>query len=341
MFSFEKGKAIAKIIGGIYDGQILHIDTEEPKKEKPKQKPKGKTVRGGAAPKPKSKPKPEPKSKGKYIECNECDDICCDDCNSEDCEYEACCKKCCLFTEEGSDIEENSDIEEDDYEELDEVVEEDRVTEMELPDEGVLQQIPDIEGRQVCYVAGPSGSGKSTYAAQYIAMYKKLFPENEIIVFSRKPSDPVLDKLKPSRFIIDESIVTNPIDITQDLDGPCLVLFDDVDTVQSDKIRKAVSKLKNDILEIGRSYEVYILVTSHLINGNDRKDSRTIFNELHTFTFFPKAGNRYAIDYALKNYFGLDKKTICKLMDLPSRWVSISRSFPQYALYENQKNRKK
>lgn len=243
-----------------------------------------------------------------------CNQECCDDCNSE-CEDEACCDNCKLFESE----EESEEI-----------------TEMDLPggDKGYVQQIPNLDTREVVYIAGPSGSGKSTYASKYIAVYKKLYPENPIIIFSRKNSDEVLDKLKPQRFMIDESLVANPIDITQDIDGPCIVLFDDVDTIQNDKIKKAVSKLKNDILEIGRSFEVYVVITSHLINGNDRKDCRTIFNELHTFTFFPKSGNRYAINYALKNYFGLDKKMIDKLMKLPSRWITISRNCPMYALHE-------
>lgn len=298
MFSFSKGKPIAKIEGGKYNKQILHISEAIPDDDSPKKKSK----------------------KSCKEECEI--EICCDDCNSE-CEDDPCCDECCLYEEEQSEEEQSQEEEEEEV-----------VTQMEIPDKGVINQIPDIEGRQVLYIAGPSGSGKSTYAAKYLSYYKKLFPENEIIVFSRKPSDPVIDKLKPSRFIIDESILSNPIDITNDLDGPCCVLFDDVDTIQNPKVKKAISKLKNDILEIGRSYEVYIVVTSHLINSNDRGDSRTIFNELHTFTFFPKAGNRYAIDYALKNYFGLDKKTIDTVTKLPSRWVTISKSYPQYILYE-------
>ena len=63
--------------------------------------------------------------------------------------------------------------------------------------DGKIEPIPDIEKRQCSFIAGPSGSGKSTMAANYLEKYKKIFPDNKIIIFSRKDSDPVLDKIKP------------------------------------------------------------------------------------------------------------------------------------------------
>jgi hypothetical protein len=277
MFSFTQGRPIAKIVGGEYNDELIHIKTESEEKE------------------------------------HNC--YCCGKC-SKKCFKKPCCKKCCLANDSCSSEEE-----------------EDLGTEFEI-DDGKLEPVPNIDTREIFYVAGPSGSGKSTLISKYAENYKKLFPDKDIIIFSRKPTDPVLDRLRPSRFIIDETIVTNPIDITKDLTGGALVVFDDCNTFQDKKIKDAVSKLMNDILEIGRSYNVYCAISSHLINPNERKDARTIMNESHSITIFPKSGNQYAMNYALKNYCGFDKKAIAKILKVPSRWVTIHKSYPQIILHE-------
>ena len=242
----------------------------------------------------------------------------CHNCNSKKCIKRPCCDYCPYL--------ENSEDSSTESEEI--------MNEIDVSD-GRIVPIPDIDTRQVVYIAGPSGSGKSTYAALYLENYKKLFPDNDIIIFSRKQRDPVLDKLRPSRFIIDETIVTNPIDIIHDLKKGACVLFDDTNTFQDDKIKKAVSKLMNDILEVGRSLNIYCVVTSHLINPNEKKDARTIWNEAHTITLFPSSGNRHAMTYALKNYCGFDKKDIDQILNVPSRWVTIGKQFPLYVMHEH------
>jgi hypothetical protein len=193
---------------------------------------------------------------------------------------------------------------------------------------GKFEQLPNIDTREVSYIAGPSGSGKSTYASNYIEKFKKIFPEGNVYVFSRLNSDPALDSLGVIRIMLDESIYQDPIDIQTEIPDYSLVLFDDTDTIQDKKIAQAVSKLKNDILETGRHKNIYTLVTSHLVNGNDRKDTRTIMNEMHTLTVFPKSGAAHAIDYALKNYFGLPKNVIKDVLGSDSRWVTLFKNYP-------------
>jgi hypothetical protein len=199
--------------------------------------------------------------------------------------------------------------------------------------DGTLSQVPNVNTREIIYVAGPSGSGKSSYVSSYVKNYKKVFPGNEVYIFSRKDSDPVFDTLGINRIIIDQSLVEEPIE-TKDLENS-LVIFDDIDTVQDDKVKKAIYKLKDDILEIGRSMHIYCAVTSHLVNGNDRKTTRTILNELSTFTFFPKSGSLYQIKYCLKQYFGMNTKQIEMITRIPSRWITISKTYPQYIMHEH------
>jgi len=206
--------------------------------------------------------------------------------------------------------------------------------EIRLPKGFKFEPIPDIH-RCVLYVAGPSGSGKSTYARNFSKNFKKIFPKSNIIVFSRLDSDEAIDKLNPIRIKIDEQIINDPIDIFKELQDNDLVIFDDCDTIQDNKLRMAVSKIQNDILETGRHKNIYIIVTSHLINGNDRKNSRTILNECSSITFFLRSGSTYQIKYLLKNYIGLSNKEIQKILDSPSRWITLGKTYPQYVMSEN------
>lgn len=195
-----------------------------------------------------------------------------------------------------------------------------------------LVPYPDPHHRQVIYVAGASGSGKSTYAAQYIYNYLDIFPNNKVYVFSRLELDDNLDSMGCIAIPINQEL--SKIDIINDISN-ALCLFDDIDTIPDKKIKDLVYKIQNDILETGRHKNIYIVVTSHLINGNDKKNCRTILNESTCITFFPKGGNSYSIKYLLKNYLGFGKKQIDALLQIPSRWITIYKNYPQCVFEES------
>jgi hypothetical protein len=248
--------------------------------------------------------------------------LCCDDC-TEKCERrrKKCCggcqrsrSKCCGGGPK--------------YDEEDEIGQQIHLR------QGKLIPLPNYETR-IPFIAGPSGSGKSTYASLLAENYLRINPGNDFYLFSRKDTDPVLDKLNPIRIKLDESLIEDPIDMTTELTGGTLILFDDVNTLQNDKIKKAIDKLMNDIMEVGRSYDITIMITNHLVIPNEKKQARTIMNEMQSMTVFPKSGSAQQIKYALKTYFGLDKNQIENIINLPSRWVTIFKGFPQTVMYEN------
>jgi Cdc6-like AAA superfamily ATPase len=191
--------------------------------------------------------------------------------------------------------------------------------------------------RSVSYIAGPSGSGKTTYALNLIRPYLELFPDKPFFLFSRTDyrDDPAFKNLKPMQIPINDSMLTHPIDITEELRGGSIVLFDDCNTLQDDKLKKAIEKLMNDILEVGRKLDITIIITSHLVIPNDKKMARTILNEMQSLTVFPKCGSSQQIRYCLKTYYGINNKQIDNILSLKSRWVTISKSYPNYVLYEN------
>jgi len=190
--------------------------------------------------------------------------------------------------------------------------------------------------RSVAYIAGPSGSGKTTYALNLIKSYIKIHPEVPFFLFSRTDykKDPAYQGLRPMQVTIDDSLLTDPINIENELSEGAIILFDDCTTIRDDKLRKEVEKLMEDIMEVGRKLNITIVISNHLVIPNDKKFARTVMNELQTLTVFPKSGSSRQIRYALKEYFGLDRNQIEDILHLPSRWVTISKSYPMYVLSE-------
>lgn len=184
--------------------------------------------------------------------------------------------------------------------------------------------------REVIYIAGPSGSGKSTWIGNYADNFHKLFPKKPIYLFSRVDTDDALDRIKTiKRISLDEELINDPITPVELADS--LVIFDDTDTIPDKKLLNAVNNLKDSILEIGRHQQIYVCVVSHLINNY--KESRKVLNECHSIVIFPASGSSYAIKYCMKQYAGMDRQDINKLLKLNSRWVQVRKTYPQAVIY--------
>lgn len=199
--------------------------------------------------------------------------------------------------------------------------------------DGVFQAIPDIEEgqRQAILISGPSGIGKSTWMSKYIKEYHADFPNNKIYFFSKKEEDPEIDKYKYIiRVLLDEEFLEGePLDC-KDLSNS-LCCFDDIENLSDKKLREVVYKLKDNLLETGRSENIYLCITAHL--AMNHKDTKITNNESTAFVFF-KGGNVYHTKRYLKEYMGIGPKKIQELLDQPSRWVYINK-FPMYCLTEN------
>lgn len=193
-----------------------------------------------------------------------------------------------------------------------------------------------VEGRSCVYICGQSGSGKTEKMLSLIKPYSLFFPKKKIFLFSRTnfKEDPAYKKYKisPIQIKIDENLLHNPIDITSELksDDGSIVLFDDCATLQNDKLRNCIDKLVMDILEVGRKLDITTIITSHMIIGNTRATSRVILNECNIWCLFPKSGSLQQAKYALKEHVGLSNQQIDELMNLPSRSVSIHKTYPNY-----------
>jgi hypothetical protein len=197
-----------------------------------------------------------------------------------------------------------------------------------------IQQLPDKETeRSILYITGASGSGKSYYTRNYILEYKKMFPKNNIYVFSSLESDETLDKIsKIKRIKFTEKFLLYDFKITDFKDS--LVIFDDVDAETNKFKKKKIFDILSMILNTGRHEACSVIFTSHLsCAGNETK---LILSEAHSITIFPKnAGNR-SLKYLLDSYFGLDKHQINYIKKINSRWVTIIKTYPSVLISEKQ-----
>lgn len=192
---------------------------------------------------------------------------------------------------------------------------------------------PPQDGRSVLYIVGCSGAGKSYYAASYAREYQRLWPDRRIFMVSRKSYDPAFNDIKMHRILIDDEFIDHMKEDKYNYESmsDSLVIFDDIDTLPK-QYKDLVHELCNDLLEVGRANNVSIIRMSHIICKKD--ETRVILNEAHQFIFFSKGSSKMQLEYCLTNYFSLDKSDINKLINLPSRWVCVSKNYPRYYLCE-------
>lgn len=195
---------------------------------------------------------------------------------------------------------------------------------------GKLLPLPNKKVVEKIYVSAPSGAGKSTWCGNWIKEFKKVFRDDEYFVFSTINRDKVLDKHDPIRIPLTEDLLVNPISPNEVENS--VVVFDDVDTITNPKIRNNIVGLRDWLLEQGRHFNTRMLMTSHLLMNYS--STRRLLNEATAVVFFGKCGSTYHIKRFLKQYAGLDKNQIKRILNLPSRWVALYKTYPMYILYE-------
>jgi len=233
----------------------------------------------------------------------------------------------------------------------------DKVAEQNTLKGSQFHLIPNMNNRQICFVAGASGSGKSYWTSHFIKDFLMLDKNKtrKVYIFSRLAEDKVFDDIinaekkrvasskksddevapvRVHRVKIDDGLIADPIDIHTEIEPGSLIIADDIDTLNN-KLSKVVIAILMDILETGRHKNISLVITSHLINGNNRNFSRTIHNESHYTVLFPYGLSRKHINYYSDNYLGVDKKQIATFYKL-GRYVLISKHYPQFVLGDSQ-----
>lgn len=205
-------------------------------------------------------------------------------------------------------------------------------TRIELPKTSKFVQVPNSEAkRDVAYIVGPSGSGKTTYTSAYVKEIQKKNKDYPVIVFSTLTDD-YNDIKNLKRVKIDDNLVNDPFK-AEELTN-CICIFDDIDCVADKKIRAAIFTVIKSVLEIGRHYNTYVIMTNHLATNGP--DTRPILNEADTVTFFPQAGTGRGLTYLLQTYCGFNTKDIEFIKSKKSRWCTFLKKYPQAVMFERE-----
>lgn len=199
-------------------------------------------------------------------------------------------------------------------------------------DNGTIIPLPNDNDEEAdhYYVAGQTGAGKSSFVGNILSE----FPEKkkkDIFVFSTFDDDKALDDLNPSRILIDDDMINDPIQ-KEELKNS-LVVFDDIDKITPTRLANACRSLRDDLLQNGRKMGIKVFTTSHqIMNHKQTRDSLACTQKI---IIFPQATSPYHVERFLRVYMGLDKKQVRYIMNLNTRWILFSTNHPRYMLWEN------
>lgn len=208
----------------------------------------------------------------------------------------------------------------------------------QLPKKENQQLFPLPNGYYNLFVSGPSGSGKSFFISQWLNDIKSYSKKSQFYVFSKVQDDPAYKPLNPIYIKLDETIVVRPLECTEfagTADVPNILIFDDTEQLNNRTLSKALFDFMSLALETGRHHHLRCIVVSHiLLNSNYTKRP---LNESNYITLFPNS-NFSAIRSYLHRYLGYTKEQINSIRDMgkTSRWIMISRSYPQYVVSQYQ-----
>ncbi len=198
----------------------------------------------------------------------------------------------------------------------------------------------DEEQCHIVNIVGRSGAGKSSFVNKCLRLIKDFTPKSKFFIFSRKSSDPELEKGIESQIIrieCNEAFESEPLPEIEDFAGtekiPNYLIFDDYEKLQDPTIRNRVRDFLGASVEICRQLHINIFIVRHeILNG---VKSRNLLSENTNLVIFPNASPRTQVIDVLTKKIGLSIAQVQKIMRLKSRWVSISTTYPMWICYEN------
>lgn len=213
--------------------------------------------------------------------------------------------------------------------------------EITLPD-GEFEFFPEIRDGFVndINITAVKGSGKTTLASAMAEKMKKVFKlksEDIIVVKKSEIEDPAFNHLKPTYFYANgENFVDNEACIDNfanpDL-SPRVIILDDLDTIPSARLKKAIVAFRNELLMEGRKYGLYVINCGHRCTAH--ADTKAVLSESDLQVFFPD-GITSDFKYMLQKYFDMSLDLIRDLKNIDSRWVMYHQQSPRYLLSQHQ-----
>lgn len=201
-----------------------------------------------------------------------------------------------------------------------------------------FEWFPDVRDDfcDVISIAGKRGSGKSTLGAKFAQEIKdvlELDDDDVIVVKKSHIEDKAFAKLNPLYSYVDETFIDEPLTLDEICkDGrPKVVILDDLDNIQSNKLKKSFINFQDELLKEGRKYNCYVIVIAHRMCAHG--ETKGILTESTYFCFFP-SGLTSDFKYCLNKYADLSLEFIKELKKEKSKWVLIHNESPMFILTE-------
>ena len=218
----------------------------------------------------------------------------------------------------------------EDYIKIQKIIEDKMKKELDFTDKTTkVFPIPQKYSERI-YVPAPSGSGKSTFIGEYLKQLRILYPNRKIVIFSRVEHDEPLDRFKNMERVELVEFAKSPPEVENFKDN--ILIFDDIDTILNKAIVRVLRNFRDDVLEVGRHFNITCISTSHIITNFHA--TRTLINEAQAIVVFPKGGSFGQIKGFLDRYMGFDKELIEAIRQMPTRWIYIHKEYPQYIIHE-------
>lgn len=203
---------------------------------------------------------------------------------------------------------------------------------------GIFEYFPEIRDKftDVILCAGSKGSGKSTYIAKMAEAVKDIYElndEDSVVIKNSKIVDEAFDNLNPDYIYTDEFADNDfTIDDFTNSDGtPKIMIFDDIDIIPKQSIKKKVYDLMDTIAVEGRKHKIFQFVVRHSICKG--KDTKLIGSECDFVLLFTE-GFTSDINYYMEKYCDFSKELRRDIRKTNSRWILLSKISPRFILTE-------
>lgn len=193
---------------------------------------------------------------------------------------------------------------------------------------GEFQICPNFAKERECIlISGPSGSGKTWIAKEYLRKYHKLYPKRKITLFANKP-------FEDFKVPYDKPELSENMNLKVNNFKDSIIVFDDVENIHSNqKIQDEIINFLEEVLNVGRSMHVSIIVISHILMNY--RFTRNMIMECNKIIIFPNSGIRFQYENFLAKYIGLGKNQIKDILDTRSRWLCIDKESPITTIDKN------
>ncbi len=185
------------------------------------------------------------------------------------------------------------------------------------------------------FIAGGTLTGKSLMASVIANDYNGQHKKNRVILVSavddtRNYNDTRIKNLIPIR--IDETIIDDPIGLGE-LHDSCAI-FDDIEAHEDRDIVSEMENLRDRCIKAGRHEKTDCIITNQSLLGSQK--TQHALRNCFQVVAYPSSAGKHQLTNFLRTYMSFDKDQIKRIMDVPSRYVLINRTMPNYVLSEHE-----